>query len=582
MEDDIFTWIGVLAWPIAVASLLFGLISMGALNYDFNSTQFIVNESNVSINETYLSEFGNITNINNTYINQTANLSGYWTSNGSSTATGNWNLGDNGITANTFYGDGSQLDGIKPSTIYGTSSNTALIRVVDTPEDTSFTSLTARVGDVLIVKFTAGTSSTTLRLRLNAETGNAYARLENLNSVPIVPAGSILTFVWDGTYWQVVGLKPPVETNIFSSYAQSNQRVGALTYRYKIVMEGSDGRLYPLLLTDGTGTTKTVSSEGFRLGGNILINSGGTNILSGNQINSDFLIFGNHPSTAFAFNGVTGFSTSSPLYLKGTVSTTDGLFYLDRSNFTSWYTQTLPTTEDGFVYIKIGVHKGGSWFLEVDKPIYEFKDGKLRMHGEKENTRSDNFKEYFGSADDASISYDGTNLVFNTSESGSAIAYFSNNISATGYITRTSVFDKSRGSALSLIKDVSQLIDSKGKIKHSEFYGYTLQEVTDFSKPVIEETFIDKCYFDDKDKDKKICYEEKIEKTTYPYKTFEEGVNIVEEIELLRQALVEQKIINQDLTSRITQLEDIIYNTQGTSIITKSFEEPRNWWEFWK
>lgn len=40
---------------------------------------------------------GNITNeyINNTYINQTANLSAYWLSNGSSTATGNWDIGTN-------------------------------------------------------------------------------------------------------------------------------------------------------------------------------------------------------------------------------------------------------------------------------------------------------------------------------------------------------------------------------------------------------------------------------------------------------------------------------------------------------
>ena len=69
MEDDIFTWIGVLAFPLAVASLLFALLSTGALNYSFNSTQFIVNETNVSINQTYLSEFGNIT-----YINQTVNI----------------------------------------------------------------------------------------------------------------------------------------------------------------------------------------------------------------------------------------------------------------------------------------------------------------------------------------------------------------------------------------------------------------------------------------------------------------------------------------------------------------------------
>lgn len=79
MDDDIFVWIGVLALPIAVASLLLSLMSSGSLNYNFNQTQFLVDSVNVSLNETYLNSFGNITNIyeNNTYINQTANLSGY-------------------------------------------------------------------------------------------------------------------------------------------------------------------------------------------------------------------------------------------------------------------------------------------------------------------------------------------------------------------------------------------------------------------------------------------------------------------------------------------------------------------------
>jgi hypothetical protein len=41
----------------------------------------------------------NNTYYNNTYINETADLSGYWTSNGSSTATGDWDLGANKLTS---------------------------------------------------------------------------------------------------------------------------------------------------------------------------------------------------------------------------------------------------------------------------------------------------------------------------------------------------------------------------------------------------------------------------------------------------------------------------------------------------
>ena len=55
-----------------------------------------------------------------------------------------------------------------------------------------------------------------------------------------------------------------------------------------------------------------------------------------------------------------------------------GLFYLsDR-----WYSQNLPDTEDGCVYIYLGLVCSGSNFtMSSNHPIYEYKDGRLRQYG---------------------------------------------------------------------------------------------------------------------------------------------------------------------------------------------------------
>jgi len=153
---------------------------------------------------------------------------------------------------------------------------------------------------------------------------------------------------------------------------------------------------------------------------------------------------------------------------------------------------------------------------------------------------------------DLQMGSDGTNGIFNTS----GIAWFSNNVSATGYITRTSTYDKTKGNALDKIKDSDDLKDENGKIKHKEFYGYVTYNVTDFNRPVNESYEEEVCSTDEKTKEE-VCENETRIRIIYPYKKEEEGVDLVQEIELLRQSLVEQKLINLDLISRIEKLEKI-------------------------
>lgn len=160
--------------------------------------------------------------------------------------------------------------------------------------------------------------------------------------------------------------------------------------------------------------------------------------------------------------------------------------------------------------------------------------------------QNDNEKHYFGTANDASIYYDATNLIFNTSVVGSGIAYFSNNVSATGYITRTTIYDKERGDALDWVKDSSRLTDAKG-IDHTQFYGYTKYNVTDYSKPIIEEVCKETT-------DEKGLLIIKCEKETTYLKKEEEGVLLDEEIAMLTQSVYELKKQNEFLQEQINNL----------------------------
>jgi hypothetical protein len=275
------------------------------------------------------------------------------------------------------------------------------------------------------------------------------------------------------------------------------------------------------------------------IGGPMVTNRRGTTYGTTSYMGVDFSYSG---AVASAYNFDSILTTYLPVYFKGTIGS-DGLFYFYQGGgYTGWYTQSLPTTEDGFVYIYLG-NVGSSTTSVVSSPVhpvYEFKNGQIRLYM-NDNTHIDNFAEYFGTDNDASILYDGTNLVVDPDTTGTdtGLVYIDGNVSAVDFITRTSVYDKTKGDALDWIKDSSNLVDTKGKIDHSKFYGFTTFNVTDKSKPVIVKTPKEICKLDDKEKE--VCITEFEETITYPFTKVEEGVNLVDEIEMLKQAVFELK-----------------------------------------
>ena len=162
--------------------------------------------------------------------------------------------------------------------------------------------------------------------------------------------------------------------------------------------------------------------------------------------------------------------------------------------------------------------------------------------------------------------------------SGGISIYASGNISATGFITRTSLFDKSK-SVWDYIKDVDYYKKVDGKVDHAKYYGFVSNiTTTDLSRPVnesyeeevcnytIENVTIEKCsWIEDiftncteviEEQSVKECYNETKIRVTYPYKKQEAGVNLDDEINLLRQAIYELKQQNDLLKSRVEVLEN--------------------------
>jgi len=108
---------------------------------------------------------------------------------------------------------------------------------------------------------------------------------------------------------------------------------------------------------------------------------------------------------------------------------------------------------------------------------------------------------------------------------GSVSIWSEKNVSATGYITRTSVYDKSQGSALDKVKDASEYVKD-GEIDHKAFYGYVSYD------------------YDDCETDEETGEETCVTKT-------EEGVLLDSEVDVLRQAVYELKLQNQNLRDEL-------------------------------
>ncbi|ETB63582.1 TPA: hypothetical protein DIC38_02640 [Candidatus Nomurabacteria bacterium] len=238
----------------------------------------------------------------------------------------------------------------------------------------------------------AGAATTTLNINSLGAKTIYYAGATKLTTH--YPALSVITLTYSATQNGGSWFVQPFYADGNESYTvrwSSTLQAGAPIYDYKLVMFGaSDGKVYPLTLETGTATTKTVSSVEFNPMSPVLYYGSTTDIALDGTSASYWYEGVTSANLHYTANQASGWTAYTPIYIKGTI-TSSGNFLLAGAGTvggTAFLTQTLPTTEDGFVYMLLGhtYNTTTAFRLTTSHPIYEYKGGKLRPYTNEADT----------------------------------------------------------------------------------------------------------------------------------------------------------------------------------------------------
>jgi hypothetical protein len=270
------------------------------------------------------------------------------------------------------------------SVFYGTSSTAA----ATVQKEVSIPSITTLdTGTIIVVQPTVTSTVANSTLKLN--NFDAYPMRYN-NAAITTSTDSIVwsaaypsIWVFDGTYWVFAGHGLDSNTTYTLNYSvdAGQYTAGSGTYavtRYSILAQKADGTWEKITATNAsysTGTSKSVNTSGFIL--NQLRYYGTTTaVASGVKIATNVL-YEKAASVDMRYStncgGTTTWALGDYIYLVGTIGA-DGLFYLDT---TTWWTNALPTTNDGKLYIRLGLALvAASYTMSFfeDRPIF-YHDG---------------------------------------------------------------------------------------------------------------------------------------------------------------------------------------------------------------
>ncbi|MFA5026238.1 MAG: hypothetical protein WC503_07085, partial [Candidatus Shapirobacteria bacterium] len=236
-------------------------------------------------------------------------------------------------------------------------------------------------GDLLSVTFTYGNSVNTATLNIDGTARNI--RLANANVTTVnftLAAGSTVLMYFDGTYFQIMGSQRLADSDATPDriYWGNAITAGTTIYRYKLLMQSSDGRWYPLTFESGTGTTKAISTVEFLPNSPILYYNTTTTVNTGTSFTN---VYSEIPISTLSYTAnQASWTNQQPIYIKGVINS-NGNFVLDNSGYTNFLTQTLPTSDDGFVYILLGQMYNTTYMrLFQYHPMYKYSFGRVQPY----------------------------------------------------------------------------------------------------------------------------------------------------------------------------------------------------------
>lgn len=147
-------------------------------------------------------------------------------------------------------------------------------------------------------------------------------------------------------------------------------------YGYNLCTLTNDDKLTGFVTSYSTGTTKTKNTATFKINAPIYYYTSSTEKASGSYTGDNTLAY-QYSSVDFRYstNCGTTLTANKPIYLVGIPN---GTTYTLAD---TWWTQTLPNSADGKIYIYLGI----AWDTyriawQVNHPIYWYKDGAIKLY----------------------------------------------------------------------------------------------------------------------------------------------------------------------------------------------------------
>ena len=165
-----------------------------------------------------------------------------------------------------------------------------------------------------------------------------------------------------------------------SVYYERMYTLGGITagpsgiYGSQLCLRVADNKWESICKSRSNGTSKQRNTNGFYLDSIFYYSS--SNTLAEDAVSATKNAYSAiSMDCRYSFNcGDSTLIANKALYLVVTYNTTDGKFYLD----TTWWTQTLPSTEDNKYYVYLGITSSSTVLsLEINHPIWCYKSGKL-------------------------------------------------------------------------------------------------------------------------------------------------------------------------------------------------------------
>lgn len=209
------------------------------------------------------------------------------------------------------------------------------------------------------------------------------------------PVGSIVILTYDATatggiyqnstsattvtgVWKIADYNS--DTNTLAYQVRHNNGTylaGTVLYRYQLLVSKNETTLIPLnTVSNSITTNKTLTTEAFNPFGEILYYGSATQVNANGNIIAASLYNRMNFDLRYSTNIGTTLTNNKDVFLV-CVPQSNGLVKLH----TTPISQTLPTTDDGKVYIYLG-HASSTYQVELglNHPVYQFKGGKLSYY----------------------------------------------------------------------------------------------------------------------------------------------------------------------------------------------------------